>query len=439
MQTTIKKMRPTKIIQTQQDLFKASLNNLVDLKDPLIILSNSLNWSKIECKITPLFKEGPGRPPKPVRLIIGLLILQHINGISDAVVVKDLKHNIYWQYFCGFSTLQTNGLPDASSLTRWRNKIGIEGLKTIHKIVIETCIKTGYVKPKELKKVIVDTTVMEKNITYPTDSKLLNKIREKITSWSQSQSLKLRQTYKLLGKRLLTKVNRYAHAKQYKRVKKSVSQLRTYLGRAVRDIKRKVCPDMLKIGPIQTLLILASRLLSQTKTSKDKVYSIHEPSTYCISKGKSHKKYEYGSKVSLVTTHKQGLVLYSESLETNIHDSKTLSSSLSKTRELTGSEIEEVFVDKGYRGHREEKSQVYISGQKRLSPPLKKRLKRRSSIEPHIGHMKSEGKLGKNYLKGIRGDKVNSVLCGIGHNMRLLLSYLSKTTSNTNDYKLSTM
>ena len=422
-------MKPSSSNSLQQDLFKSHFNSLVDKKDPIIVLADTFDWIKLNKEVSPIFKNGPGRPPKPIRLMVGILILQHIDGLSDAKAIKELKYNIYWQYFCGFNTVQTSGFPDPSSLTRWRKKLGKKVLSNVLKVLIDECIKHGLVKSKDLKKVIVDTTVMEKNITFPTDGKLLNKLREKIVKFSKDNGIKLRQSYKNLGKKLLSQSSRYAHAKQMKRVKRTVKKLKTYLGRVVRDVQRKASESMQAKGThLSFLLSMAQQLLCQTKNSKNKLYSIHEPLAYCISKGKNHKRYEFGSKVSIVTTNKQGLILNMNSLPKNIHDSKTLQPVLSEVREKLETEIEEVFVDRGYRGHSESQSKVYISGKRGLSKSIKNRLRRRSSIEPHISHMKSDGKLDKNYLKGLLGDDLNCLLCGIGHNARLLLNYISNTS-----------
>jgi IS5 family transposase len=277
------------------------------------------------------------------------------------------------------------------------------------------------VAPQNLKRVIVDTTVMEKNISFPTDSKLLNRAREQLVELADECGVKLRQSYTRVGKVASLNAGRYAHAKQFKRMRKEVKKLKNYLGRTVRDIERQIKDSLDLQVEFADLLNKSKRLLSQEKKSKDKLYSLHAPEAYCISKGKAGKPYEFGCKVSLVLTHKQGLVLSSQALHENQYDGHTLDGSLKKAAELSKMSIEQAFVDKGYKGHGVEDCRVYISGQKRgMTRTLKKHLKRRSAIEPHIGHMKSEGKLRRNYLKGAIGDALNALLCAIGHNMRLI-------------------
>lgn len=414
-------MKPSKIDSAQSNLFMNRLSKQLNPKDPLFIMANKINWSFFEEVFSTHYSDGPGQPPKPVRLMIGLLLLQHMNGLSDEQVVHQWVQNPYWQYFCGYDYLQWDLPCDPSSLTRWRGRLGEEGVEKILGQTIVTALKTETVVPQDLKRVISDTTVMEKNITFPTDTKLLNKAREKLVALALGSGLKLRQTYARIGRFAALNAGRYAHAKQFKRMKKEVKTLKNFLGRTVRDVERQIqgAPDLQEI--FEALLTMSKRLLSQDKKSKDKLYSLHAPETYCISKGKAGKPYEFGCKVSLVLTHKQGLALSSQALAENQYDGHVLESSLKRAEAIAQTSIEQAFVDKGYKGHGITDKQVYISGQKRgITRTLKKHLKRRSAIEPHIGHMKSEGKLRRNYLKGMLGDVLNALLCAIGHNMRMI-------------------
>ena len=266
---------------------------------------------------------------------------------------------------------------------------------------------------------------MEKNIRFPTDSFLLNKAREKLIGIAKKTGIKLRQTYQRLGPAMKRKVDGYAHAKQYKRLSRGIKTLKNYLGRVVRDVERSIqsCNEPIRTQ-FMNLLSLSKRLINQSKKSKNKVYSIHEPSVYCVSKGKSLNPYEYGCKVQFTLTHKQGLIVSTEALHPNVHDGHTLQRSLLQAEQLSGTKVKYAFVDRGYKGHNipSNECNIFISGAKKgITPALKKALKRRSAIEPHIGHMKSDGKLSVNYLKGILGDKLNAILCAIGHNLRLIL------------------
>ena len=333
----------------------------------------------------------------------------------------------YWQYFCGYDFFQWKCPVDPSSLVRWRKRLGPEGMDKILCATIHTALHTKAVKKKDLERVIVDTTVMETNISYPTDSKLLNEARKKLVKQAKDSGLSLRQSYKRVGNSLERKVSRYAHAKQFRRMKKGVKKLKTILGRTIRDIERQISdtPDLQ--GTFRDLLELSHRLLNQTQKSKDKLYSLHAPHTYCISKGKAHKPYEFGTKVSLVLTHKAGLALSSRALDHAAYDGHTLKDSLEHAESLTFCPIKRGFVDKGYRGHEITDREVYISGQRKgITKALRKQLKRRSAIEPHIGHMKSDGKLRRNLLKSFVGDQINAILCAVGHNLRLILNHIRR-------------
>ena len=418
-------MKPNKTDTSQSELFKSRLSNQLNPKGPLFILSQQINWSVFEKEFGSFYRAGPGQPPKPIRLMVGLMMLQHMHGLSDEQVVHQWVQNPYWQYFCGYDYLQWDLPIDPSSMTRWRKRLGIENLEKILAETIMTALKTEAAAPKDLKRVIADTTVMEKNIAFPTDSKLLNRAREQLVDLASECGLKLRQSYARVGRFAALNTGRYAHAKQFKRMRKEVKKLKNYLGRTVRDIERQIKDSLDLQRTFADLLDKAKQLLSQEKTSKDKLYSLHAPEAYCISKGKAGKPYEFGCKVSLVLPHKQGLALSSQALHENQYDGHTLSSSLKKAEKMTQTSIEQAFVDKGYKGHDVEGTKVYISGQKRgMTRTLKKHLKRRSAIEPHIGHMKSEGKLRRNYLKGAIGDAFNAVLCAIGHNLRLIWRHI---------------
>lgn len=415
-------MKPKEIDNAQGELFKDRLSHQLNPSEPLFILANAINWSALDSSFGAQYVEGPGQPPKPVRLMIGLMILQHMFGLSDEQVVHDWTQNPYWQYFCGYDFFQWELPADGSSLTRWRKRIGEQGLEKVLSETIETALRTKTVAKKDLEAVIADTTVMEKNVAFPTDSTLLNKAREQLVVLAGKRGLKLRQSYAKVGKQAATKAGRYAHAKQFKRMHKQVKVLKNYLGRTVRDIERQLEQEPDLLGVFQDLLLRSKRLLMQTKESKDKLYSLQSPEVYCIAKGKAHKTYEFGCKVSLVVTLKQGLVLSAQALAENQYDGHTLKSSLEKAEEVSKFTIKKSFVDKGYRGHGITNRAVYMSGQKKgITASLKKQLKRRSAIEPHIGHMKSEGKLGRNYLKGAVGNCLNALLCAIGHNLRMVL------------------
>lgn len=265
---------------------------------------------------------------------------------------------------------------------------------------------------------------MPKAIAYPTDCGLYCKAIKSIVLAASKHGITLRQTYHRLAPRALRKRNCYAHARQMKRANREQRKLHTYLGRVLRDFKRKT--EGRDVGKsTRSLLAVAKQVLNQKRSDSKKIYSIHEPHVECIAKGKAHKKYEFGCKASIVLTHKEGLALDVRAIHGNPYDGHTLKSALEHAESNSGRKIRTGYVDKGYRGHKIEDKAIFISGQKRgVTKWIKAQLKRRQAIEPHIGHMKNDGKLDRNYLKCPRGDYHNAILCGIGHNLRLIYNSL---------------
>ena len=418
-------MKPSKTNHSQTLLFLPRISSFINPKNALKVLADKMDWDYFEKEFSNLYKDKKigGHPPKPIRLMVSLLMLQHMHNLSDEKVVDYWLNNPYWQYFSGYDYMQWDAPIHPTSLIRFRNRIGEKGGQKILQATIREGLKQGAIKKKELKKVTVDTTVMEKNITYPTDSKLLNKARINLVKSAKKNNIVLRQNYNKLGKKENMKAARYAHAKQFKRMGKSVKKLKTFLRRVKEDIKRKLTAELR--GIFQDQLTIAEKLLKQTKLSKNKIYSIHETDVYCVAKGKPRTPYEYGCKVSIVTTQKKGFVLSAQALPTNKYDGHTLASALNNAEEITNQKLNEVLVDKGYRNHGIKDKTVYISGQKKgLSSYMQRKIKRRSGIEACISEMKHSGKMRRNYLKGQIGDTVNALLCGVGQNMRRLVAHM---------------
>ena len=418
-------MKPVTKIAFQGSVFSPWLDRILNPSHVLYQLANQINWKFLEDEFSLLFEGDTGAPAKPVRLVVGLLMLQHMYGISDEGVVQGWIENPYWQFFCGELLLQWETPLDPSSLSRWRKRIGKSGMDKILRETIKIALKTGTVSAKSFQKVIADTTVMEKNIIFPTDSRTQYKAIKRLVKMAKTHNIPLRQTYIHIGKKRLIKAGRYSHARQMKRAKKERDKIKTYLGRVFRDIKRQIEGNVFLQTIFSQIFDIVEKLLTQTKDSKNKIYSLHEPHVECISKGKAHKKYEFGCKVSFVITHKEGLALSAEAVHGNPFDGHTLKEALEIAEANSGVGIQQAFVDKGYKGHKIEDKTVIVSGQKRgVTSWLETQLKRRQAIEPHIGHMKSDGKLGRNFLKGKLGDQLNALLCGIGHNLRMVLRNL---------------
>lgn len=420
-------MKPKLTDHRQDRLLEVRLSDQLNPNHSLLLFSELINWKSLEEDLSVHFCVTAGAPAKPVRLVAGIFILQNFYGLSDEQVISNWVENPYWQFFCGYDYLQWKMPLDPTSLVKWRQRLGKEGMQKILNATMRWAVEIGAVSKTSLKHVIVDTTVMPKNVTYPTDSKLYFRGVQTLVRFAKQFSIPLRQTYTFLGKEALRNASRYAHARQMKRAARECKRLKTYLGRIRRDLERGLSEMDKEVKMLaKPMLEVIDKLLSQQRHDGNKIYSIHEPHVECISKGKAHKKYEFGCKTSIVITHKEGLALGVSALHGNPYDGHTLHAVLQEAESASGVRINQAFVDKGYRGHKVEGKDIYITGKRGLSKYFKKLLRRRQAIEPQIGHMKSEGKLDRNFLHGILGDQLNAILCGIGHNMRLIIRYLNR-------------
>jgi transposase, IS5 family len=421
-------MKP-KTASPQCELFGAHLSELLNREHPLYVLAERIDWSQFDVAIDACYVEELGRPGVNTRLMVGLLYLKHAFDESDESVVARWVENPYWQFFCGLCYMQHELPIDPSSLSKWRKRVGAERLEKLLEATIHTALTMKAMRPQELQQVNVDTTVQEKAIAFPTDARLYHKMRAALVRRAKSLGLVLRQNYRFKGKRLLAKQGRYAHARQMKRAGKMTRQLKTILGRVVRDIERKAGKLQGQIAdePLRELLVLAERLLAQTRTSKNKLYSVHAPEVECLCKGKAHKRYEFGCKTSVATTSKSNWIVGTQALHGNPYDGHTLSGAIQQVERLTGQTPNDVMVDQGYRGHGYGGSaivHVVRTIPKRATRALKRMLRRRAAIEPTIGHLKSDNRMNRNYLTGQVGDKINAVLSAAGYNLRKLLRWL---------------
>jgi len=351
-----------------------------------------------------------------------LLYLKHAYALSDEEVVERWIENPYWQHFSGEKYFRHELPCDPSSLVRWRQRLGEAGCEWLLAHSIEAAKKAGVVKRASFDTVVLDTTVAPKAIAYPTDSRLLNRAREQLVAAAQDVGIALRQSYARVGRTAERQAGRYAHAKQYRRLQRELKRLRTWLGRVIRDVQRKG-GEM--TGALKAKLETAQRLHAQRRDAKNKLYALHAPEVECLAKGKARTPYEFGVKVSLAVTANEGLVVGMRSMPGNPYDGHTMHSQLEQVGILTGQEPKIALADRGYRGvEPPQGTRLLISHTRRLPIRLKKLLKRRQVIEPMIGHMKSDGLLGKNWLKGELGDAMHAILCGAGHNLRMILAHL---------------
>ena len=417
----------------EQDLFRSRLDQIIDMEHALVKLARAIDWRFLEEKFGAVYQDGVGRPPLPTRLMAGLAILKHTYNLSDEVVCEKWIENPYYQYFCGEEFFQHQLPLDRSSMTNWRNRMGEERLRALLQESLAVATRTGAMKPSDLARVVVDTTVQPKNITFPTDAKLMNRAREKLVKLAKKLDVKLRQSYVRVGKFELIKHQRYAHARQFNRAKRALRKLKTYLGRVIRDIARKIDGNHWLEAKFARLLALSRRVRDQERGQRGpKVYSLHAPEVECIGKGKPHKPYEFGVKVSVATTlkHCKGgqFAIHAQALPGNPYDGHTLARIIPAIEELVGNILERLHADAGYRGHNappDYKFNVFTSKQKRrVTPQIKREMRRRSAIEPVIGHIKNEHRMERNYLHHRHGDANNAILAAVGYNFRLLIRWL---------------
>jgi transposase, IS5 family len=411
----------------QDDLLRPRLVDMIDPRQELVKLAALIDWQVFEREWAGYFPSHKGRPATEPRLVAGLLYLQHAYRLSDEAVVARWVENPYYQHFTAETFFQHRLPIDPSSLTRWRKRIGEEGVEWMLTQTIQAGQKSGVIDEGSAKRVAVDTTVMEKNIAHPTDARLYERAREQLVDLAQEAGVDLRQIYARLAPRLALQVGRYAHAKQFKRMRKALKKLKGYTGRVMRDLRRHL--DDIPEGSLRDRIIaklaLVSQLLHQQPKGADKIYALHEPEVDCISKGKARVRYEFGCKVSVATTLDAGFVVGMRSFPGNPYDGHTLRSALEQAEILTEQRPDLAVVGRGYRGHGVEATRIRISGTRRgLTPKLIADLRRRSAIEAEIGHMKTDGRLSRCPLKGTTGDALFAVLCACGHNIRKILAHL---------------
>ena len=416
----------------QRDLLRPGLEDIVDLGHPLVRLAGVIDWQFLERRFSRVCKPGDGRPPLPTRLVAGLLILKHMHSLSDEALCARWLENPYYQFFCGELSF-CHRLPfDRSSLTHWRQRLGEEQLTALLQESLSVAHKTGALAPRDLERVVVDTTVQPKAIAHPTDARLCHRALEKLVDLAKRNHLELRQSYRRVAKRAAIMVGRYTHAHQFKRARRALKFLRTRLGRVIRDIGRKIAGNAMLKERFADLLALAVRVRFQDHRRRGpKVYALHAPEVECIGKGKARAPYEFGCKVSVATpaTKPQGgqFVLHAKAVHGNPFDGHTLGPVVAELEALTGVETRRIHVDKGYRGHNHpHKFRVWITGQvRRVTATIRREMKRRAAVEPVIGHLKAEHRMGRNFLAHSAGDAANAVLAAAGYNFRRLLAWLA--------------
>jgi len=412
-----KLMKSNILHQDQQTFLYTGLKGMLNPEEPLYQLSERIPWIELEKAFTKYYVEF-GRPAKPIRLMVSLLLLKQMYNLGDETVIQQWIQNPYWQYFSGEKEFQWKFPVEPSDLVHFRKRIGQEGINKILEISI-----TIHGKAALEKEVVVDTTVQEKNITFPTEIKLHKRIIEQCRKISEAEGIEQRQSYKRTVKKLIMAQRFRNHPKNRKKALQAARKMKTIAGRMVREIERELTLE--KKEKYSSSIAIYKRILSQKKTDKEKIYSIHEPEVYCISKGKEHKKYEFGSKASIVITRQSGIIVGAYSLEKNEYDGHTLPKALEQCEQLRGSRPKVAIVDRGYRGSsRIGATEILLpKAPKKATSEYEKRkararFRRRAAIEPVIGHLKTDTRLSRNFLKGVIGDATNVMLSAAAFNFR---------------------
>lgn len=472
---------------TTADFFQSRLDVMVDFNHPLVVLASRLPWAQIEAEISKYFPSTratltvgnsvtaatdisavtgtlfdvhadadsdttdlsalslfahaashikpslAGRPRIDRRLLISLILLKNTFNMSDEERVTQWSENYCWQYFSGRETLTTKLPCDAAQISRFRTAIGVEGLNALLKYTINTAVAIGAIDKAEFETVIVDSTVQQKAIAYPVDSRLYEIARIKLVKGAKTLGIKPKQTYATVGPGYKFKAGRYAHARQFKRLRSVLKSQRTMLGRLIRDIERKIISQgivaSLPMTAFQDKLVLIKKLHQQRRADKNKVHALHAPEAECIGKGKARSRYEFGVKFQIVVTQKQGLIVGAMTFPGKPYDAHTLPAQVAQTNALlsaVGVAPATWIGDLAYRHKATATAMPEINiiqrGRiKSLTKAERMLLRRRQSIEPIIGHLKSDHRLDRCHLKGALGDAMHGVCCAIGFNVRWLL------------------
>jgi IS5 family transposase len=411
----------------QQNLFKTRLTELINMDHPLVKLAQEISWDKMEQEFAGFFSEQ-GRPCVAIRKIAGMLLLKEMFKASDESVVERWIENAYWQYFTGETFFQTDQPFDPSNFVHFRNRIGERGLEFLLGQSVSL-----HPKAQTEDEVQIDTTVGEKNITFPTDAKLAKKVIDNCVKIAEKEGVVQRQSYKRVSKQLLRSAYFGHHPKRQKNARMARKKLRTIGKRVLRELERKLPENILK--DYREIFSIYLKALTQEKTTKDKIYSLHEPQVACIAKGKSGKNYEFGTKLAVVRGRKTGIISAVKRFSGNPHDSKTLEESLAQServrKSIGGTRPKRAATDRGFRGIKEVEGTVILLPTKKEKTiygqqVARLRFRARAAIEPCISHLKRNHSLGLNFLKGVAGDINNALLAGIGYNLKMRLNQIKQ-------------
>lgn len=423
-------MPPKKPAPRSDELFRSQLDNMIDMEHALVKLARLIDWSRFDVAFGRFYHEK-GRPGLSTRMMAGLHLLKHMEGLSDEAVCARWVENPYHQFFCGEQYFRHKLPLDRSSMTRWRDRIGADKLELLLAETLRVAMETRAMPPQACERVTLDTTVQTKAVAHPTDSHLAVRGIEWLNRLAKKHGLKLRQSFLRVGRQARRDVSRLIHGRGHKQAMRWVRKLRTWLGRLDRDIGRKIAGNKDLEAAFADARERVAKVLTQKAGDTNKLYALHAPEVECIAKGKARTKYEFGVKTSIAVTNARTaggqFIVGMQALPGNPYDGHTLSGQIEQVERLTGVAVERAYVDRGYKGHKHGgKAKVYIAHTRGItSPTIRRELRRRNAIEPIIGHTKSDGLLERNHLAGAAGDAVNAILVAAGHNLRLLVAWLN--------------
>jgi len=417
--------------QDQQDLFRPLLKEFINLDHELVLLANTIDWNYFEDEFSSLYS-NTGKPAMPIRLMVGSLLLKRIYNLGDETLCEAWIRDPYMQYFCGMAHFEHTFPCDPSDFVHFRKRIGEQG---VEKIFVYSVSLHG----RDAKETVVlsDTTVSENNTTFPTDAKLAKKVIDHCNAIAKTEDITQRQSYVRVSKQLVRDTYNASHPKRRKKAAKSVKKLETISGRLLRELERKLPQD--KLHHYKEQLDLYARVIAQKRHDSDKIYSLHKPFTSCIAKGKAHKQYEFGTKIGLITTSKTLIITAIKSFQGNPHDSRTIEPLLDQMQTNLRHTPEELIYDRGGKGQKQIGDTTISTPDNK---PLKtdtqyqrrkkrKKFRRRAAIEPVIGHLKTDFRMGQNYLHGTSSPQINAFLAAAGWNLKKMMNKLSKESLKT--------
>ena len=412
----------------QSELFRPMLADFMDNGHELVLLSEKIDWTYFEKEFSVLFSKK-GNSSHPIRFMVGCLLLKHLYNLGDDTLEKAWIMNPYMQYFCGRVFFEHNFPCDPSNFVHFRKRIGEAGVEKI----FAYSVTMHDAKTTTSNFVLSDTTVQENNTTFATDAKLCKKVIDYCNKIAKKEGVKQRQRYTKVSKQLVRDTYNGKHPKRAKKARKSQKHLKTIALRLIRELERNLTAEQLEFH--KNNLALYTKVATQKRTDKEKIYSIHKPFTRCIAKGKAHKQYEFGNKVGLITTANKGkkiVTAISAFLQTP-YDGHTIEPLLEQMEKNHQKLPKELVYDRAGRG------KTNIKGVKIAIPSTpkktdtayqrqckRKKFRTRAAIEPIIGHLKTDFRLAQNYFLGETGPQINALLAATAWNLKKMMEILKQ-------------